>query len=238
LLASLDSEGIVWSLIFCGGVAGSTAAGLYQGTQALRGDASKVAPSFGLLALAGVGFWLFSRAVAPSFAALLGGLAGIHVLFFYLLSAPTRAGRRVLDQVEGFKMFLTAVEGDRLRIQGATVKTPELYEKYLPYALALDVEHQWAEQFTEVFARVAQTDVSRDQGYSPSWYSGPDRKHRSASDFAKAVGPSLSRAVTSSSTAPASQTSDRGPSSFGRSSGSGGRGSSGGGGGGGGGGGW
>jgi hypothetical protein len=38
----------------------------------------------------------------------------LHILFHYLLKAPTVAGRRLLDQVDGFKMFLGSVDGDRL----------------------------------------------------------------------------------------------------------------------------
>jgi hypothetical protein len=30
----------------------------------------------------------------------------LHILFVHLMKAPTLAGRRLLDQVEGFKLFL------------------------------------------------------------------------------------------------------------------------------------
>ncbi len=97
---------------------------------------------------------------------------------------------------------------------------------YLPYALALNVENQWAEQFTAVFERIS---VETGKGYSPSWYYGPSfagGRGFSTSGFASSMGASFTGAVSSSSVAPGS------------SSGGGGGGSSGGGGGGGGGGGW
>ncbi|MGH9600907.1 MAG: DUF2207 domain-containing protein [Terriglobales bacterium] len=174
------------------------------------------------------GLYFFSTVATPGAAVMLLVMVGVNILFHYLLKAPTSAGRRVLDQIEGFKMFLSAVEGDRMRMLGAVEKTPQLFEKYLPYALALGVEHEWAEQFADVFARAAQTPGG--EGYSPAWYSGSNWNRLSAAGFASSFGSSFSSAVSSSSTPPGSRS--------GSSSGGGGGGSSGGGGGGGGGGGW
>jgi uncharacterized membrane protein len=144
------------------------------------------------------------------------------VLFYHLLKAPTLRGRKVMDQIEGFKMYLSVAEKDRLNLLNPPEKTPELYERYLPYALALDVENEWGEQFAEVLAR-AQVDG---QPYSPSWYSGRSWDVSRTSGFSDSLGSDFAGAISSSSTAPGS------------SSGSGGGGSSGGGGGGGGGSGW
>lgn len=146
----------------------------------------------------------------------------VNVLFHKLLKAPTRAGRFLLDKIEGFRMYLSVAEKDRLNILNPPEKTPELFEKYLPYALALGVEQQWAEQFSGVLAaaKVGETE------YTPMWYSGHSWSHLGSGGFASSLGSSLSSAISSSSTAPGS------------SSGGGGGGSSGGGGGGGGGGGW
>jgi len=151
-------------------------------------------------------------------------LAGINLLFYFLLKAPTHYGRRLMDEIEGFRMYLAAAEGDRLRVMNPPEKTPELFERYLPYALALDVDNEWAEQFAEVLARAGVD--SSPGGYRPSWYHGSRWNSSSLGSFAGGLGSSLSSAISSSSTAPGS------------SSGSGGGGSSGGGGGGGGGGGW
>jgi uncharacterized membrane protein len=166
----------------------------------------------------GVLFWSAGLAVATIMALALGS----NALFHHLLKAPTRAGRQLLDRVEGFKMFLSAVDAQRLNTMSPPDKTPELFERFLPYALALGVEHAWAEQFTEVLAAAGQAGRS----YSPSWYVGAGAGAFSASSFASSFGDSFSSAVSSSSSAPGS------------SSGFSGGGSSGGGGGGGGGGGW
>ena len=147
----------------------------------------------------------------------------LHILFHQLLKAPTSAGRTVLDRIEGFKMFLGAVDGDRMNRVMPPEKTPAVFEKYLPYALALDVEQAWAEKFSAVLGGAAETPGSDSGGYSPSWYSGAGWSALGAAGFASSLSGSFSGAISSSSSAPGS------------SSGGGG---SGGGGGGGGGGGW
>ncbi len=213
----------MWKQVFSGGFTAGLVANIFK--------------SLGALPFLLVGLGVLGAVATPTAAGLLAAMMGCNILFYFLLDRPTLFGRRMLDQIEGFKMFLSAVEGDRLRMQGAVDKTPELFEKYLPYALALDVEHQWAEQFSEVFARAVATETSRDRDrhYSPSWYSSSDPKRLSSGNFAESFGRSFSQAVASSSTPPGRSGSG---SSMGRSSGSGGGGSSGGGGGGGGGGGW
>ena len=140
---------------------------------------------------------------------------------FWWMSAPTLEGRTVLDHVAGFKQYLSITERDRLDRMTPPADTPEIFEKYLPYAIALDVENRWAERFAGVLAAAA---ASGQQGFA--WYSGSSNPWDNPTGVADSVGSSLSNTISSASTAPGS------------SSGSGGGGSSGGGGGGGGGGGW
>jgi len=150
---------------------------------------------------------------------ILVALVGINVAFHWLLKAPTSAGRQLLDKIEGFRLFLQAVDEDRLNRLTPPDKTPELFEKYLPYAVALDCEQAWAQQFSAVLENARQT-----TGYSPTWYVGS--RGFATTAFASSFGGSFSAAIAAASTAP------------GTSSGGGEGGSSGGGGGGGGGGGW
>lgn len=169
-----------------------------------------------------LGLYLFSTAVASlSVLFFLAISVALNVLFYHLLKAPTKAGRKILDEIEGFRVFLSATEKDRLNFMNPPERTPELFEKYLPYALALDVEQKWAEQFSDVLA----ASTKNGDQYSPVWYSG-SLSSLDTAGFASSIGNALSESVSSSSSAPGS------------SSGSGGGGSSGGGGGGGGGGGW
>jgi uncharacterized membrane protein len=99
--------------------------------------------------------------------------------------------------------------------------TPEIFEMYLPYAIALGIENRWANRFRDVLA-AAQAEGR--QGFV--WYSGSSSPWSNPASFTEAVGSSLASTISAASTAPGS------------SSGSGGGGFSGGGGGGGGGGGW
>ncbi len=142
-------------------------------------------------------------------------------VFNSLLKAPTPFGRKILDEIEGFRLYLSTAEQHRLNILHPPEKTPALFEQLLPYAIALGVENQWSDQFSEVFKNIDK----QQQGYSPSWYSG--RSRFNAGHFGSKLGSGLSSSVASSSTAPSSR------SSGGMSSGG-----AGGGGGGGGGGGW
>jgi len=166
-----------------------------------------------------VGFGMFT--VATSFATViaLATVLSLNLLFFNLLKAPTLLGRKVMDQLEGFKLYLSVAEKDRLNLLNPPGKTPELFERFLPWALALEVEQAWSEQFADILDK-----ASREENYAPSWYYG--QRSFSTSNFTSSLSTSLTSTISSSSTAPGS------------SSGSGGGGSSGGGGGGGGGGGW
>ena len=199
--------------------------------QVLLGRAKRVAPAIGMTLfslpfLAGevFGICMLAAHSTPLLIPLLAAIAVINCLFYHLLKAPTLAGRSLLDKVEGFRMYLGVAEKERLDLLSTPKKTPELFERYLPYALALDVENRWSEQFADVLARAGEDGTE----YRPGWYSGTSWNSARPGTFASSLGGTFSSAISSSSTAPGS------------SSGSGfsGGGSSGGGGGGGGGGGW
>ena len=102
----------------------------------------------------GLGFFVATTSVGGAIVLLVVG--ALNMLFFHLLKAPTRLGRQLLDQIEGFKEFMTVAEKDRMNMLNPPERTPELFEKYLPYALALGVEQQWSEGFADVVARAAQ----------------------------------------------------------------------------------
>jgi uncharacterized membrane protein YgcG len=132
-------------------------------------------------------------------------------LFHFLMAAPSKAGRKLMDQIAGFEIYMRTAEEERLEILNPPERTPELFEHLLPYAVALGVSHQWSAKFADVLAAAA----------APGWYAGSNGLDIDALDR------DFSHAVSSTTSPPA-----RG------SGGSSGGGSSGGGGGGGGGGGW
>ena len=179
-------------------------------------------PILGVSAL----FFILGEAQMSWFAVVVVAAMGMLIPIFYeLLKAPTTRGREVMDQIDGFKMYLSTAEKHRLEAFHPPEKTPELFEKYLPYALALDVENSWSEQFDDVLAG-ASAAADQSGGYQPIWYHGTHWHRFGAHGFASSLSTAMSSSIASAATAPGS------------SSGVGGGGFSGGGGGGGGGGGW
>jgi uncharacterized membrane protein len=117
------------------------------------------------------------------------------------------------------------VDSDRLNRAMPPQQTPAVFEKFLPYALALDVEQDWADKFSGVLAAADTVPGNSGVAYTPSFYSGSSLGAFTGSSFASSFSGSFTGAISSSSSAPGS-------------GGGGGSGGSGGGGGGGGGGGW
>jgi len=93
-------------------------------------------------------------------------LAALATLAFGWLQAPTPAGRKVMDQIDGFRDYLSVAEEDRLEHLNPPQKTPELFERFLPYAVALDVENSWARRFTGVLAAAAAAGAAGQAAYT------------------------------------------------------------------------
>jgi uncharacterized membrane protein len=77
-------------------------------------------------------------------------------LFARQMTAKTVNGARTLVAVLGFQEFMNRVDADRLKRM-----PPDTFEKFLPYAMALGVEHHWAQAFTGIIQN------------PPAWYVGP-----------------------------------------------------------------
>ncbi len=178
-----------------------------------------------LFAVPFLGGWLFGagaqvEAIGYVGLAILVLAIAVNVVFFKLLEARTPLGRSVADEIDGMRRYLTVAEKDRLAFHHPPERTPEHFEKLLPYAIALGVEDEWAKQFSDVFARLTE----EKRTYHPNWYHGDRFQPGSMGGLGRGLGSSLAAASVSPS------------SSGGRTGGSFGGGSSGGGGGGGGGG--
>jgi uncharacterized membrane protein YgcG len=161
---------------------------------------------------------------------MLFGLIAANGFGIHRLHAYTAEGRKLMDQVEGFRQYLVEVDSDRIRRLNPPEKTPALFEKLFPYALALGVEQAWAKQFAGVLAQAATAAPgSGTVVYTPDWFTTTQWDTFDTGRFTDSFISDFSSAVSAASTSPGS--------SSGFSDGGGG-GSSGGGGGGGGGGGW
>ena len=87
-----------------------------------------------------------------------GVLSGLVVLGFgWFMPARTVVGTRTLEGVLGFEDFLAHVESDRFN---RMIKTPQMFEKFLPFAMALGVEKNWSKAFQGIMTQ------------PPGWYHG------------------------------------------------------------------
>ena len=67
----------------------------------------------------------------------------------------SQEGRELREEWLGFKLYLGTAERDRLQ-----KLTPDLFEKFLPYAMMFGIEKKWAKAFEGM------------QVAPPSWYHG------------------------------------------------------------------
>ena len=126
--------------------------------------------------------------VAGVAAGILSGL--IIVLFGWFMPSRTMRGTRELEKVRGFQEFLSRVEADRME---RMVKSPEMFEKFLPYAMALGVEDNWAKAFEGIYKE------------APRWYTGPAGVHTfRPSTFTNSLGVMSTQAATVMSSSPRS----------------------------------
>jgi uncharacterized membrane protein YgcG len=145
---------------------------------------------FGLLltfALAAAAEHLGMAPLAFLSAGILSGL--IIVGFGRIMPARTTQGTRALEGLLGFEEFLTRVEADRFE---RVVKTPDMFEKFLPYAMALGVEKNWARAFESIVTT------------APAWYQGSDVAHFTTRGFTARMGDMASRAGSTMTSAPRS----------------------------------
>ncbi|HET7853861.1 MAG TPA: DUF2207 domain-containing protein, partial [Candidatus Methylomirabilis sp.] len=119
-----------------------------------------------------------------------GFLTALTIIGFGLvMPARTLMGARALEGVLGFEEFLSRVEADRI---DRTVKTPEMFEKYLPYAMALGVENNWVRAFEDIYRQ------------RPEWYRGTDGASFHPRTFVSDLGRMSTQAASAMASAPRS----------------------------------
>jgi uncharacterized membrane protein YgcG len=99
-----------------------------------------------------------SMGMAPLTFIIAGGFTAIIICAFgWFMAAHTEQGARALEGVLGFEDFLIHVDSDRFN---KTIKTPQMFEKFLPFAMALGVEKNWSKAFQGIMTQ------------PPDWYRG------------------------------------------------------------------
>lgn len=142
---------------------------------------------------------------------------GVALLFVYreYIKKPSIEKLTIQSLIDGFKMYMSAAENETLKFHNPPQMTPELFEKFLPYAIVMGVDDIWGNKFQNILKN------SSTEEYHSTWYVG---NNFHVNNFSGSFGSAFTNSITTASTS--------------SSSGSGGGGFSGGGGGGGGGGGW
>ena len=81
------------------------------------------------------------------------------IVFFFGMIMPKKTvkGVEAKEYLLGLKKYISLAEIRRIQFHNAPAKTPEHFEKLLPYAMIFNLEKKWAEEFNSL-------------KYSPTWY--------------------------------------------------------------------
>lgn len=112
----------------------------------------------GALIAAGVGVGIFFASLYAGVAVALSGL--VVLSFSPIMPRKTQAGSAALMDVLGLSEYIHRAEVDRMEFTDAPAKSPERFEKLLPYAVALGLTSIWVKQFEGLLRE------------PPQWYSG------------------------------------------------------------------
>jgi hypothetical protein len=114
-------------------------------------------------------FFLSNWIIQPQTAILAVLTLGLNFAFRRSLRSYTPEGKDLKIAIEGFKMFLEVTDKFRLEQAAPPGVTPELFEKYFAYAIALNIERKWADKLSQHLETASQPI----QTYQPVWYSRP-----------------------------------------------------------------
>jgi uncharacterized membrane protein len=109
------------------------------------------------------------------------------------LSATSLKGARTRVQIQGFQEFMNRVDADRLKRMPT-----DTFEKFLPYAMALGVEHRWAKAFDGIIQN------------PPTWYQSSGGQMFSTFYFVNSLGYMAQTASTTFVSAPRASSSGSG----------------------------
>lgn len=117
---------------------------------------------------------------------------GLIIISRYI-PAKTALGGEMLTHIRGFKMYLETAE--KYTLQNLT---PEMFEKYLSYAIVFGVEKQWAEKFADIYKG------------SPDWYQPADGNTFNTILFANSLNNFSSQSSSVAASRPSSSSSGSG----------------------------
>lgn len=117
-------------------------------TLALRGIyRRRVLPLLLAFVLMYPAMWYFlMRTIAPPFASLTTLFILLNGFAAPALRNYTADGRRVRDEIQGFRQFLAGTEQDRLERMNVPGEKARIGADMIPYAIALDLREAWGDQ--------------------------------------------------------------------------------------------
>jgi uncharacterized membrane protein YgcG len=118
------------------------------------------------------------------------GLSALLIgVFGWLMPARTERGARAREAALGFREFLDRVESDRYR---RMITSPEMFERYLPFAMAFRVEDRWARAFEALCTT------------PPQWYRGGQPQGFRTTALARDLGRMRTQAGSAMTSSPSS----------------------------------
>jgi len=89
--------------------------------------------------------------VSLAFALMLVAFLLINLGWGPLLKRKSPLGRQVSDQLAGFRQFLQKVEQDRLNRLSLAEQAQQELDRFLPFAIALEVKEAWGDHLAQTF---------------------------------------------------------------------------------------
>jgi Predicted membrane protein (DUF2207) len=89
--------------------------------------------------------------VSLSFSLMLVAFLLINLAWGPRLKRKTALGRQASDQIDGFRQFLQKVDQDQLNRLNPEVNAPQDLDRFLPYAIALEVKEAWGDHLSQTF---------------------------------------------------------------------------------------
>jgi hypothetical protein len=145
----------------------------------------------------GVGAVL-TAAMSPIAILIAVSAVAICCLFHVLLEVPKAEFLKIRSEVEGYRRYLTVAEEAQLNFNNREMGDAiELFEKHLPFAMALDAEDVWTERLETFLNAIPVKQGDEAHQYNPSWYQDSRRGWRGIGNFGtRSVGQFSSAAVS------------------------------------------
>jgi hypothetical protein len=93
-----------------------------------------------------------AESASLAFALMLPAMVLVNLGWAPFLKRQSALGRKVSDQIAGFRKFLQEVEQDRLNRLNHAHEASANLDRLLPYAIALEVKEDWGDSLAQTFA--------------------------------------------------------------------------------------